>query len=154
MYSVHKCFTWIQEKTFFFLPGCCSTIHVQDISKVYELDKPNYFGSIYLYLRKEKFNKKPKWCGVNKAKKVFCLEFFSGKWVIRHIVRDGEFDDQIYFSSSRDAKCPTGSDVSGSQKLGWVQVLNFFFGFGLSYDFFSGSSRAGSKCWVFTIFIF
>ena len=124
-------------KLFLLLPECCSIIHIQDNSKFDELDDPlNYFGSINLYLKSKKFNKRSKWCGVNKTDRRFCLEFFSGKWVIRHIVTDGEFDDEIYYSSS-DAECPTGSDVSGWQKLGLensgfeifsdlTQVLTFF----------------------------
>ena len=105
-------------KLFLFLPECCSIIHIQENSKFHELDDPlNYFGSINLYLKSKKFNKRSKWCGVNKTDRRFCLEFFSGKWVIRHIVTDGEFDDEIYYSSS-DAECPTGiSDVSDWQKL-------------------------------------
>ena len=80
-------------------------------------------------MKSKKFNKRSKWCGVNKTDRRFCLEFFSGKWVIRHIVTDGEFDDEIYYSSS-DAECPTGSDVSGRQKLGSGRVLKFFSGLG------------------------
>ena len=87
-------------------------------------------------MKRKKFNKRSKWCGVNKTERRFCLEFFSGKWVIRHIVTDGEFDDEIYYSSS-DAECPTGSDVSGRQKMGLensgfeifsdlTQILTFF----------------------------